>query len=131
MKKIALIGALVVALSAGVAFAQMGNGRMMNGDEQGYMMNRNMMNMPMMYGRHMMGMMGNNIVATSDGGVVVMSFNKLYKFDKNLKLVKETNIPFDKEHVQKMIETMRDMGMMWGNQGSGTTGSQGSQGSQK
>ena len=127
MKKITLIVVFITALTAGVVFAQMKSGGMMSGNEQG-MMSGNMMNMPMMSGMHMPGMMGSNIVATEDGGVVVMSFNKLYKFDKDLKIVKEADIPFDKEHVQKMMENMQGMGMMMGGmmhgQGSMSSGSQ-------
>ena len=121
MKKIILTGVLIIALSAGFVFAQMGRGGMMGGDNQGNMMNRNWRNTPMMSGMGMGGMMGNNIVATSDDGVVVMSFNKLYKFDRNLKLMKQAEVPFDKENIQNMIQNMRGMGMMWDNQSSETT----------
>ena len=128
MKKITLlIGVIIIILTAGIVFAQMGNGGMMGNRGQGMMMNRNWMNMPMMSGM-MGGMMGGNIAVTGDGDVIVMSYNRLYKFDKNLKLVKQADIPFDKEHIQNMMENMRGMGMtwgnmMWGNQGNGSQGS--------
>ena len=35
------------------------------------------------------------MVATKDGGVVVMVGNKLFKYDRNLNLVKETEIKID------------------------------------
>jgi hypothetical protein len=75
----------------------------------------------MMYGKDMKGkacrmgdmpmhcMMGKQIVATSDGGIVVTIGNKLYKYDSSLNLQKEAEIPFDKECMMKM---MKDMDMM-------------------
>ena len=101
MKKIALICVIIIVISAGFVFAQMNRGGMMT--------NRNM---SIMSGMGMAGMMGGDIVATSDDGVVVMSFNKLYKFDRDLKLVKQVEIPFDKEYIQRMIQNIRDMGTM-------------------
>jgi hypothetical protein len=46
-------------------------------------------------------MMRPTIIATSDGGVVVMVGNKLMKFDKDLNLVKETKIKIDIEGMEK------------------------------
>lgn len=40
-------------------------------------------------------MMANNMVATSDGGFVVLVGNKLKKYDKNLVLQKEVEIDMD------------------------------------
>jgi hypothetical protein len=54
-------------------------------------------------------MMGKQIVATSDGGIVITIGNKLYKYDGSLNLQKEVEIPFDKECMMKM---MKDMDMM-------------------
>jgi hypothetical protein len=53
----------------------------------------------------MMGMMNmtGNLVATTDGGVVVLMGNKLYKFDKKLNLIKETEIKVDGEHMPVMM----------------------------
>jgi hypothetical protein len=46
----------------------------------------------------MMGhMMTKQMVATSDGGVIVLVGNKIIKYDKNLNLVKETEIKMDME----------------------------------
>ncbi len=44
--------------------------------------------------KHMMGMMGGkeSLVATSDGGVVVLAGPKLIKYDKDLNLVKEVEM---------------------------------------
>jgi hypothetical protein len=46
-------------------------------------------------------MKGKSLVATADGGVVVMCCNKLLKYDKNLVLVKEVEIKIVKECMQK------------------------------
>ena len=40
------------------------------------------------------GMMGEkSIVSSNDGGAIVMAGSKLYKYDKNLNLVKEVELP--------------------------------------
>ena len=54
-------------------------------------------------------MMGKQMVATSDGGIVITIGNKLYKYDSNLNLQKEVEIPFNKDCMMKM---MKDMDMM-------------------
>jgi hypothetical protein len=46
-------------------------------------------------------MMGKSMIATTDGGVVVMIGDKLMKFDKDLNLVKETKIKMDIEGMEK------------------------------
>ena len=55
--------------------------------------------------------MGKELVATTDGGVVVLIGNKLMKYDANLNLVKETEIKIDKEAMQKMQMEKRPMMM--------------------
>jgi hypothetical protein len=57
------------------------------------------------------GMMSNSMVATQDGGVVVMIGNKLYKYDQNLSLKKETQISVDYEGLKSMMMKMQNMGM--------------------
>ena len=49
-------------------------------------------------------MMGKSLVATEDGGVVVMCCNKLFKYDKDLVLQKEAEIKIDREAMHKMME---------------------------
>jgi len=49
-------------------------------------------------------MMHKCVVATSDGGIVVMIGNKLTKYDKNLNLVKEAEIKIDMEAMKKMCK---------------------------
>lgn len=55
--------------------------------------------------------MGKQMIATSDGGIVVLIGNKLYKYDSSLSLQKEAEIPIDMEGMQKMMN-MKGMGMM-------------------
>ena len=45
----------------------------------------------MMMPHGMMG--GKSIVSSNDGGVIVLSGNTLYKYDKNLNLVKQVDLP--------------------------------------
>ena len=51
-------------------------------------------------------MMGKSLVATSDGGVIVLIGNKLQKYDKNLVLQKEAEIKMDTAGMQKMMQMM-------------------------
>jgi len=52
-------------------------------------------------------MMGRQMVATSDGGVIVMAGDKLFKYDKNLNLVKETEINIEPDE-DEMNESMEE-----------------------
>ena len=52
-----------------------------------------------------------SLVATSDGGVVVLVGQKLIKFDKDLNIVKEVEIKIDIEGMQKICPMM-GRGMM-------------------
>jgi len=56
-----------------------------------------------MHGMMMKSMMSKQIVATTDGGVVVLAGNKIMKFDKNLNLVKEAEIKIDMEGIKKTM----------------------------
>lgn len=51
------------------------------------------MNSPMMNDQH-----NESMIATSDGGVVVMAGPRLIKYDKDMNLVKEVEIPKGKPH---------------------------------
>jgi hypothetical protein len=53
-------------------------------------------------------MMPQAVVATEDGGIVVMAGNKLMKFDKNLNLVKEVEIKIDIEGMRKQMKEMME-----------------------
>lgn len=64
-----------------------------------------MMDKPMMMG----GMMGHNLVATSDGGVVLMMGNRLYKYDKNLAAIKDVEVKIDTASLRKWRNTMQSL----------------------
>ena len=53
----------------------------------------------------MMG--GKELLATQDGGVVLMMGNRLIKYDAQLNVVKETEIKIDMEAMQKSMEEMK------------------------
>jgi len=58
----------------------------------------------------MMGMMmKKEMISSSDGGVIILSGNKLLKYDKNLELVKEVEIKMDFEGMQKMMKEMKEI----------------------
>ena len=55
----------------------------------------------------MMGsMMKKEMVATGDGGVIVLSGNKLLKYDKDLELLKEVELPMDMKGMHEKMEEM-------------------------
>ena len=103
-----------ILISGGICFAQTSDaqtgkmGKMMSG--KGMMGHQGMSGQGMM-GREQMGkdMMGKSMVATQDGGVVVMIGNRLYKYDQNLDLKKETEISVDYEGLKDMMMKMRNM----------------------
>lgn len=90
----------VVVFSAGVSSAA---------DDQDMrppMMGRGMrggMGMCPMHCMMMKSMTEKSVVATNDGGVVILAGNKLMKYDKNLELKKEVEIKCD---MKKMCEEM-------------------------
>ncbi|MFH0753101.1 MAG: hypothetical protein V2A70_00875 [Candidatus Omnitrophota bacterium] len=75
------------------------------GQEHGKMGMRPVMGM-------MKDMMAKSMVASSDGGVIVLVGNKLMKYDKNLALVKEVEIKIDMAAMQK--DMMKNCPMMKG-----------------
>lgn len=116
-----IIAVTAASLSASSVFAgQMKDGMMEDeGSGKGMMMGKGMMGkgmmedgmmdggmMKMMHKMHGM-MRSSTMVASNDGGVIVLSGNKLYKYDKNLNLVKEAEIKAE----------MGDMGGMMGGMG--------------
>jgi len=83
MRKTISLSVVVMLLTASVVFAEEMKGGMMGGD----MMGQGMMH----------GMMGKaSMVSSNDGGVIVIIGNKLYKYDKNLMLVKQIELPIEK-----------------------------------
>ena len=124
MKKgIAVITAVIVIGMSGLVSAQMNDksSGMMDKGDKGGMMGGSMMGKGMM-GKGMMGMMKHgmmmkmmekSVVATSDGGVVIVVGNKVSKFDKDLNLVKEVDLKTDMDGMKKMMgEMMEQCSMM-------------------
>src|SRR3989338_6710476 len=80
---------------------------------KGGMMGEGMMEKGMM-GKGMMcsmmkSMTDKSVVATSDGGIVVLSGNTLTKFDKDLNVVKEVELKMDMEGMHKNMKEMMKM----------------------
>ena len=111
---IILIAVAVVAVFSVSLFAEeketaqqgmMDKGTMSEGMMHGSMMGKGMMQGAKMMDKGMMMrcMTGKEIVATQDGGVVILMGKKLMKYDKNLNLVKETEIKIDKEEWKMMM----------------------------
>ena len=101
VKTLVVLVAVLIAFSA-IAFAQE------SGQIQRPMMDKEMkagkMKSYSMHGMMMKKMMERQMVATEDGGVVVMVGNKLLKYDKNLKLVKEAELKIDYEAMKKKFK---------------------------
>jgi len=129
MKKgIVAVTAVVVLTISGLALAQMDKGKDMMGDKGrgmmgGGMMKGDMMDKGGMMGGKMMGMMGmssmmqsmmqKQIVATSDGGIIVAVGNKFTKYDKDLNIVKEVELKMDMDGMHKqMMDMMQNCPMM-------------------
>jgi hypothetical protein len=101
-KVIAVIIAVLILSVPGLASAQVEHGEGMM-DDKGIekmdhgMMKRGMMGCPMM--KHMMGPM---VVATSDGGVVVVTGNQMTKYDQDLDVIGQAEIKMDMEAMKMM-----------------------------
>jgi hypothetical protein len=116
MKKLIPFVIAIILMAGIVYFALAADqpGGMMKGTmaKQGMMDSNDMMmgkTIPMMCPMHMMmaqQMMGKEIVATSDGGAIVMVDNKLFKYDKDLNLVKDVDLKIDTKAMQEKMQTM-------------------------
>lgn len=95
--------------SPGMGKGMMNSGAVMGPNQgQGMMQNKDS-SMGMKMGRFpMMGMMGRLMVATADGGIVILVGNKLQKYDKDLNLIKETEIKVDMTAMHKMMKQMME-----------------------
>jgi hypothetical protein len=110
MKKIIILIA-IVAVVAACSYAVFAQGRTDGNEMPKRMAERGQMNRGMT-GMHPGMMCNTSMVATPDGGVIVMMGNKLTKFDKDLNMVKEAEIKIDweawkktmKEHHKMMME---------------------------
>jgi len=113
-----ILACLAVTLFCSLALAEdtkesaMGKGMMQGGmmGSEGMMMEKGKMmekgDMCGMMAKTMM--MGKSIVATTDGGVIVLMGNKLLKYDKDLTLQKEVEIKMDMEGMQKTMMQMME-----------------------
>jgi outer membrane lipoprotein-sorting protein len=73
------------------------------------------MEMNHMKGIMMKDMMEKSLVATNDGGVIVLAGNTLTKYDKDLNLLKEVEVKMDMARMQKeMKEMMKNCPMING-----------------
>lgn len=84
-----IIAAMVASLPVSPVFAE---------ELKGGIIEEGMGNKKMMHGM----MRGASIVASTDGGVIVLNGNKLYKYDKNLNLVKEADLKVEPGKANKM-----------------------------
>lgn len=104
--------AALIGIGSYVVFAQdpMGGGMMQGRGMRGggMMQNRGMQGPGMMMGPMMNA---GSLAATQDGGIVVQMGNQLLKYDKDLNLVKQTEIKIDWEKMQKMMKEHRNMMM--------------------
>jgi hypothetical protein len=115
-RKIFIITAIVVtAFTCYSVLAQPEKGQMSEDmkmmTEKGKQMDTAMMSCPMC---PMMckSMMDSKVVATEDGGVVLMAGCKLIKYDKDLNKVKEVPVEIDMKAIQaKMQEAMKNCPM--------------------
>jgi hypothetical protein len=103
---------ILIGVISYVSFAQPANRGMMG---QGMMPGRGMMmppepgmNVCPVHDKMMASMMQRTVVATTDGGVVVLVGNTLMKYDGVLNLVKETEIRFDEQAMQQKMQKMMD-----------------------
>lgn len=111
MKKIILVNIVsMILMIQSFAYAQGPQGTTEGKGMKGSMMGNKGMKMKQekMMGMYpgmgmMRWMLGGQMVATKDGGIIVMMGNKLLKYDKDLNLKKEVEIKIDMEKVQKMM----------------------------
>jgi hypothetical protein len=68
---------------------------------KGCQFDKGMMKGNFMPGMMMEHMMAKQMVATSDGGVIILIGHKIIKYDKNLNLVKEAEIKMDMEEMKE------------------------------
>jgi hypothetical protein len=83
--------------------AQEGKGPMQNQGHKRGMMHDRMGKDSIMQAEMLSMMMPKQMVASNDGGVIVLAGKNLYKYDKNLVLVKEAEIKVDAAAMKKMM----------------------------
>lgn len=116
MRKAKVLVLLIITLmfSLGIAFSQSSEEKkepaMEGAKKEKQMQNERMAGMVM----QMLGAMQKQMVATNDGGVVVLVGNKLFKYDKDLNLVKEVGLntqfelKLDVGPMRGMMENMKE-----------------------
>lgn len=63
-------------------------------------------------GGPMMGLMAKQVIAMPDGGIVVVVYDTIYRYDKNLNLVKQVQIPIDFEKLHQRMQKKMKSGWM-------------------
>ena len=86
----------------------MGEGKMHGGEMMCGGMMGGRMGMCPMHGMMMKQMMGRSVIATEDGGIIVMIGNRIAKYDKKLNLVNEIELKVDMEKMQQKMKKMMD-----------------------
>lgn len=106
MKKVLLVTLAVFFLmgSLSASYAEEGKGYMKHKEDKMYKKDKYGMKHCMMMDK----MMPKKMVATPDGGVIVLSGSKLLKYDKDLNLLKEVEIKMDMEGMMKKMKECRD-----------------------
>jgi hypothetical protein len=104
MKKSTLLVAVVLLSAIFMSFALAEDRKAPAKDKDD--MKAGMMGSHDMCGTMMGSMMGHCMVASGDGGVVVMMGDKLQKYDKDLNLVKEIQVAVDMEHMSARMAQM-------------------------
>lgn len=111
------VAVMMLVLCAGFVFAQGADENMPpQPPQQSGQPNCNTMDKkPPMMSMNMGGMMPKSMVSSNDGGVIILSGNKLMKYDKDLNLVKEVEIKgggmemkFDPSQMKDMMQQMKD-----------------------
>jgi hypothetical protein len=113
-----VLSVVLVAVVSSFAFAEekggmMGKGMMhmqgqMMGEKGAMVKSGEMMGMCPMHTMMMKHVMGKSIVATEDGGIVIVYGNKLMKYDENLNLKKEVELKIDMDSMQKVMKGMME-----------------------
>jgi len=127
-KNMGIIMLVILFAGTSLVYARGKKDDMSDKGMKGGMMGGGMMEKGMMDGKMsgmhsmMKSMMERSIIATSDGGIVIVIGNKMTKYDKDLNVVKEVELKMDMEGMQKMMDDMKSMCPMMGKgMGKGTT----------
>lgn len=98
---------LILSFSVETAFAQTAKTRM-TGEDHLEMHKKGKSSHKMMHGMMMKSAMPQSMGVTEDGEVFVLAGNKILKYDSELNLVKEQQIPADFSGMQGMMQKMQE-----------------------